>query len=294
MALKPRKAEAHYLRGTVYLHMKEWQKAEADLSVAVRYDPFHAESYMARSMVFTQLNDYPRALGDLNSRVRLNPPDPEAWHLRGLLRAEKKSYDQALADFNEVLRLKPEHARALNARAMCYAERKDFDKALADLKRSLELEPTMHETWYDRGKLYQDRGSFRAAITDYEKAIELGPDVPRYRNQLAWLLATCPLDAFRNGPRAVEHATRACELEEWKDGNTIDTLAAALAECGHFAEAAARGRQAVECAPKEVLEQVREHLKLFEANRPVRTDPPPPTAPKPGHKGKDGKKKRRR
>ena len=158
----------------------------------------------------------------------------------------------------------------------------------------LELDPTEGESWYDRGKVYQDRGSYRAAIADYQKAIELCPDLPRYRNQLAWLLATCPVEAFRNGPLAVEHATRACELEEWKDGNTIDTLAAALAECGRFADAVERGRQAVALAPAEVLEQIREHLKLFEAGRPVRIDPPPPALPKSGIKGKDGKKRRRR
>ena len=50
--------------------MHQWKQAEEDLSLAVRYDPFHADAFMLRAMMFAQLKDYPRALGDLNSRVR--------------------------------------------------------------------------------------------------------------------------------------------------------------------------------------------------------------------------------
>src|SRR5262249_33977689 len=154
--------------------------------------------------------------------------------MRGLLRAERKSYDQAIADFTEALKLKPEHVRCLNSRATALAEEKEYDKALADLKRAMELDPAGDEPWYNRGKIFQDRGSYRAALGDFEKALELNPGISRYHNQIAWLLATCPVDAFRNGPKAVEHAARACEMEAWKDGNIIDTLAAALAESGDF------------------------------------------------------------
>src|SRR5437763_12470036 len=74
------------------------------------------------------------------------------------------------------------------------------------------------------------------AIKDYTKAIQLGPN-PFAHNALGWVLATCPKDGLRNGKKAVEHATKACDLWKWNDAFGLETLAAAHAECGDFKEA---------------------------------------------------------
>ena len=44
-------------------------------------------------------------------------------------------------------------------------------------------------------------------------------------------------DKLRDGKRAIEYATRACELTDWKMVVYLDTLAAAYAEAGQFDEA---------------------------------------------------------
>jgi len=41
----------------------------------------------------------------------------------------------------------------------------------------------------------------------------------------------------RDGARAIQLATKACELTEWKNGGYLDTLAAAYARSGDFAQA---------------------------------------------------------
>ena len=46
-------------------------------------------------------------------------------------------------------------------------------------------------------------------------------------SKLAWLLATCPADDVRDGPKAVGNAMRACELTHWENTNYIGSLAAA-------------------------------------------------------------------
>jgi serine/threonine-protein kinase len=49
---------------------------------------------------------------------------------------------------------------------------------------------------------------------------------------LAWILATAPTDKLRDGRRAIELATEACELTGHSDPNTLHILAAACAESG--------------------------------------------------------------
>lgn len=65
-------------------------------------------------------------------------------------------------------------------------------------------------------------------------------------NNLAWVLATDPRDEIRDGPRAVELARRACELSDWKDPVTLDTLAAAYAEVGAWEKAVETQERAAE------------------------------------------------
>jgi Zn-dependent protease len=89
----------------------------------------------------------------------------------------------------------------------------------------------------NRGLVESRRGNWQKAIEDYVDAIRLQPKVASAHNNLAWLLATCPIDALRNGHEAVEHATYACEATGWSKPNCVGTLAAAYAEVGDFQQA---------------------------------------------------------
>jgi tetratricopeptide (TPR) repeat protein/ribosomal protein S27E len=59
-------------------------------------------------------------------------------------------------------------------------------------------------------------------------------DNPQLLNSIAWTLASSKLEKVRNGKRAVEIATKACELTKYKDPAMLDTLAAAFAENHDF------------------------------------------------------------
>ena len=59
----------------------------------------------------------------------------------------------------------------------------------------------------NRGLVEGRRGNWQRAIDDYLEALRLQPKLASAHNNLAWLLATCPVDALRNGQEAVEHAT---------------------------------------------------------------------------------------
>ena len=89
----------------------------------------------------------------------------------------------------------------------------------------------------NRGLVHGLRAEWQRAIDDYREAIRLQPKLATAHNNLAWLLAACPVDALRNGQEAVEHATWACNATAWSEPNCLGTLAAAYAETGDFAEA---------------------------------------------------------
>jgi tetratricopeptide (TPR) repeat protein len=118
------------------------------------------------------------------------------------------------------------------------------------------------------------------AIADYSDAVRIDPKDDSGYNDRAWTWATCPDDKFRDGAKAVESATKACELSEWKNANDIGTLAAAYAEIGKFDDAIKWGQKAIdlqvadkENESKESLEIDRKQLEQFKLSKPYRTEP---------------------
>jgi Zn-dependent protease len=89
----------------------------------------------------------------------------------------------------------------------------------------------------NRGLVESRRGEWQRAIEDDREAIRLQPKLAIGHNNLAWLLAACPVDALRNGQEAVERATWACNATGWRNPSCLGTLAAAYAEVGDFAQA---------------------------------------------------------
>ncbi|NJN50745.1 MAG: hypothetical protein HC809_02140 [Gammaproteobacteria bacterium] len=112
--------------------------------------------------------------------------------------------------------------------------------------------------------------SHPTAATYYAAAAKAGDLVAR--NNLAWLLATSPDDAVRDGNRAVTLSRPIAVLyDHW---TYLDTLAAAYAEVGEFDHAVRTARRAVALAegdaPSETLLQLEARLRTFEANEPFR------------------------
>ena len=85
-----------------------------------------------------------------------------------------------------------------------------------------------------RGDAYLNVGDHAAAVDDFDSALKLEPEDSALLNNFAWVLATSPDDSVRDGKRAIELATKACELTEYKEPHILSTLAAAYAETGDF------------------------------------------------------------
>lgn len=151
-------------------------------------------------------------------------------------------------------------------------QKKDYDFAINRFNGLLLVDdPVMHiRVLGSRGRAYAGKKEYAQAIADEREAIRLYPNGDEVRNQLAWLLATCPEASVRDGKQAVELAQRACQLEGWKRGSVLDTLAAAYAETGDFDQAIAWQQKAVDLhdVPKATLKKMSQRLALYQQHRP--------------------------
>ena len=93
-------------------------------------------------------------------------------------------------------------------------------------------------------------GRFRKAATLYDRAWALDPSSlpPSSLSNFALLLAASADDSVRNGPRAVQLASRAVEQSPATNASALYVLAAAYAEAGDFARAGDTAQRAVDIA----------------------------------------------
>jgi hypothetical protein len=81
----------------------------------------------------------------------------------------------------------------------------------------------------------------------------------------------CPDGRHRDGRKAVEAATKACELEQWLCPFELGTLAAAYAEAGDFASAVNWQSQANKLHDSTEGRAIGEaRLKLYQEKKPCR------------------------
>ena len=190
------------------------------------------------------MNDYRKAITDLTEAIRIDPRYERAYALRGLAWLLEKEDDKAIADFTEVIRINPRDVDAYTVRADAWDHKKEYDKAIADYTEVIRIEPhdfddfsTYVGAYTSRASTWAKKKEYSKAIADNTEAISIRPKSPLAYNNRAWIWATCPDEKYREGKKAVESATKACELTEWHDPQYMDTLAAAYAEASDFASA---------------------------------------------------------
>jgi tetratricopeptide (TPR) repeat protein len=209
--------------------------------------------------------------------VDLYPDHAQAQNNFGNALAERGRFDEALLHYRRAAEILPDDAKTLNNLVAALAATGRFDEAVALGRKALEIDPGDVEIHCQLGVALAGQGRFRDALTQYQEALKINPKHARTHSSLAWLRATCPQAAFRNGVEAIEHAQQAAQLLGGKRPSTLDTLAAAYAEAGWFPEALGTAHQALDLAVEQrnrrLADALRARLALYEAGKPYREMP---------------------
>ena len=191
-------------------------------------------------------------------------------YMAGLRHVRMARYAHGLPDFRQAARMKPDHSPALYWLAFCLSRTGKSTEAIDQLRKNVKLAPDSARDHALLGALLTEPGPFDEAISHFETALKANPRDLSTANNLAWLLATCPDAEFRDGPRAVILAGRACELTRNSVPGLLDSLAAAYAEIGRFDKAVATLEKAIELARKQEtpIDVMEKRLGLYTARRP--------------------------
>ena len=283
-------------------------EAIAHFERALSNQPTFAEAHNSLGSALAAAGRLHEAVGCYRRALQLKPDYVAAHNNLGDALAKEGKLDEAIEHYREALRQRPDYAPARNNLGAALAREGKLDEAIAQYAQALQLNPAFAEAYNNLGLALADQGKLTEAIQQYEKALQYRPDhaeahdtlagvflrvgrveeaLTHYRaavsaqptnayflNNLAWVLATCPDPAFRNGAEAVQLAEKACQSFHPPPAALLATLAAAYAETGRFDDAVRTARQALDVADKagerDSAAKQRQRLLLYESHQPYR------------------------
>jgi tetratricopeptide (TPR) repeat protein len=280
----------------------------AEFSRAIQREPRNPLAYANRGVVYDLLHMNGEAIRDFGRAIGLDPRNATLCVRRGMLAARQDRLDAAIEDFDRAIKLDPNYPAAYTQRAAAWAKKGDLDRAVGNLDRAIALDPAEGDAYFARGILAQQRGDRRGAARDFVKYVALFPtqydrfyhtvqalletaqlrrayelgavepkDPPAAMRDLAWVLATHPDPAYRDGAEAVIYAQLAIAASPTELAEFLDTLAAAYAEAGRFPEAVAAAQKALtlptDGLQESLPEAIRGRLQLYQAHQAYHLSP---------------------
>ena len=176
----------------------------------VAYNPRHARGYRNLASYSIKAGRYDEAERLFCAALACQPRHPRSWLELGNLRFRQQQYARAIECYEHAAQLDPKSDRAWQNISTCRLVQADYAGALAAARRASEIAPAEAEP----------------------------------RKQAAWLLATAPDDAIRNGHEALKILQPLAATGAVADLHYLEILAAAQAEAGQFDRAVRTARQA--------------------------------------------------
>jgi tetratricopeptide (TPR) repeat protein len=267
--LDPKNLDAYAKRGECWLEKGLADKAQLDFTKALAINPDDPRSLNGRATVLMQRRQLDAARLDVEKAIQLAPDYWDAYATRAFVEQHGREFDKAIGDFSKAIELRGSDPNLLMERGDAWCESGHYDKAVDDYSEALRIFP--HEIYLrHRANARRAAGNFHLAIEDLKAALGRDPSDSETLNGLAWLQATSPDDAVRDGPEALKYATKACELTDWKYPEYLDTLAAACAENGDFGHAVGFQKKTLLIAPPTEKAEFEARLELYKNHKPYR------------------------
>ncbi len=279
IVLDPEDANAawrYVRRGHAWKAKHEFDRAIADFTEAIKLQPHDPALYLQRGNVWVEKKDFSRAIADLSVAVKQAPKAGGFYAARGIAFHKNKEYASALEDFGQAISLDLQNSASyLLLRSNVWVEKKDLTSAIADLSAAIKQAPTVASFYTARGMAFRRNKEYDRAIQDLDQAIRLDKNWWSAYSHKAWISATCPEPAYRDGKKAIRLAAKGCDLIAWKSPFALGCLAAAYAEAGEFKAAVRWQKKTIELLAADDTFRPRylERLAQFEKRQPYREQP---------------------
>jgi Flp pilus assembly protein TadD len=213
------------------------------------------------------------AAAHLARALQLRPGFKEAADGLALVRVHQGRQDEAVRVYAGALQRNPEWAEGHLQLGTTLLQTGDLEHAAYHLAEAVRLQPDLLRARYGLVLAYAWLGRSADATQHYRQAKERDPEWPSAFRRLAWLLATDPNDARRDGGLALALMRQVEEATADRSPDVLDALAAAHAAAGHYDQAVRTMHEAITAAEAQAPERLpalRARLRLYKDHQPYR------------------------
>jgi predicted Zn-dependent protease len=237
-------------------------------AIKLRGSKGHPEAYRGVAAIHIKNNGKREAIVVLRDLLKTHPDDVEALDALGQLLLSQNQADEAVVVFRRLVELYPDNEKFRFLLSEVLLRQNKYGDAVPELRELLKQRPQNAVYHANLAQALLMLKQSNEAAEEFRQALHLQPAIsPGSKNQtwannLAWLLATHPDAAVRNGAEAVEWATKAAAAAttaKQLEADFLDTLSVAYAEAGNF-------DKAIETA-YGVIQKSREELKALSTRK---------------------------
>ena len=257
---------------------------ELRLRSAAESMPEQAAPRIELGELLRQAGRLDEALAEFRKAVESEPESAAAHSDLGSLFAAQGRRDEARSEFERALALDSRYAPALYGLGAVLDERGEHDKAISSWREALAVDAAYAAAHLSLAHTLSVRGENAEALKHWREGLQGQASDMQALLEAAWLMATSADASLRNGREAVALAVRALQLNAERKSRTnakntgsaaseaaiLDTLAAAYAECGRFADAELTARRALTLADSEHAKNINRRIALYQRQAPFR------------------------
>ena len=252
---------------------KNYARAKVNCEKLLSRWPDFVEGHLYMARIAAEQEDYASAIPHLYRALELDPGRYNAHFNLGKMLSRLDETDKAVEHYKEAMRLKPQKANLPDNIGSLLAQQSKMSEAVEYYKKSLQLDPDQSAVLDNLAQACPQLENTEQTVECWESILQVNPNRPEALNNLAWVKATHRNAQFRNPDEAIQLAQRACELTDFEQPYLLDTLAAAYATAGDFAEAVDTVEKALELARsskqnEEIVSEIRSRLELYRRNQP--------------------------
>ncbi len=237
--------------GRMLLQLDRYQESLPYIEKAIKIAPNNEHVLNNMGIGLACAGRYQESISYFEKALQLDPYLLKA-HLNMGLALMKVGRDQeAIEHLAAVLGETPQNDSAQFYLGLLLQKNGQMEAALAHLNKSAELKPDNVQYLSALAVALYGSGRKREAVQCYDRAVRMAPAFIETLNNLAWILAVDRDNEVRNPVRALALALKAAELSNSNDASVLDTLAAAYAANGQFAEALATAEQSMAVAKRQ-------------------------------------------
>lgn len=275
--INPSAAATRNWAGDQYLRTNRYDQAYPRFREALQADPHSTPAGLNMVRALLGLGETAKAHRLIDVLVHDEPNDPDALVLQGYVYGAEGRGNAEVELLRRASDLAPDHPLVfpLLGGALLRAHRDE--EAIAAYREALRVSPADPSAHANLGLVLARTGRTEEALAQYRLAIDLIPDQPEWLADLAWILATQEQPGFRDPPEALRLAEASCRCSGYRDAVCLQSLAAAQAAAGRYAEAlqtARRARAATMPTRTDTAATLEKQVRLYEQNRPFFSQAP--------------------